>query len=71
MIKSVVLVSTLLLSLNAFSASILELNATLIKVNSKKTPSSEKIIYTGKDIIRPTIANANKLGLEGTQTEIG
>ncbi len=71
MIKPALLLGTILLSYNAFAASVSDLNSALNKANQKTAQSPTKIIYGGRDILHPQVANANQAVWEGAQTQVG
>ena len=60
MIKPALLLGTILLSCNTFAASVSDLQSALHKANQKTPPNSTKIMYGGRDILHPRVANANQ-----------
>lgn len=71
MLKPALLLGTLLLSCNAFAVSLPDLNSALNKINQKITQSPTKIIYGGRDILHPQVANADQTEWESAQTQVG
>jgi len=71
MIKSALLLGTILLSCNAFAASVSDLNSALNKANQKTPQNFTKIIYGGRDVLHQQVADADQTVGEGAQTQVG
>lgn len=69
MIKPALLLGTMLLSYNAFAASVSDLNSALNKTYQKTTQNPTKIIYGGRDIFQPQVVNEAEW--ESTQAQVG